>query len=262
VSNLAVRPKYEIVRDAVVKAEPGLAKLLSPFGMKADRMVRVTLDLLRREPHLCECTPASIVLAVLQSAELGLEVGSPLGHAYLIPFKGKAKLIPGYQGLITLAYDEPRVAGIRADHVHEHDLFEEVSGSQPSLTHRVDRFADRGALQGVYGTVQIRDGWPLFRVLRKAEVDAVRATSLAKLSDYQRSTSPWTTHEPEMQLKTAIRRVLKIVPLGSRLRRAIELDAVEYGEKPPDPKGRAESLRAQVGDVVDAEIIDEAGKDE
>jgi recombination protein RecT len=254
---LTIRSKYDVVSEMLTKSERGIEKLLTPFGMRADRMVRVTLDLLKREPHLCECDPRSVVLAVLQSAELGLEVGSPLGHAYLIPFKGKAKLIPGYMGLITLAYDDPRIVGVRADHVHDGDVYEETSGTSPSLNHVVNRFSDRGRLLGVYGAVQIRDGWPIFRALPIADVETIRDASLAKLQDWQRKTSPWVLHSGEMQLKTALRRVLKAVPLGSRLRHAVELDAVEYGEKLTDPRGRAAEMRSKVGDVVDAEIIDE-----
>ena len=266
---LTVQSKYQVAYHALTRAEPALDVLLKPYGMAGARMVRVALDMLQRTPFLLECEPKSIVRAVVQSAELGLEVGSPLGHAYLVPFKEKghriAKLIPGYQGLITLAYDEPRIVGVRADHVHENDVFEEIGGTRPELTHTVDRFKDRGRIQGVYGCVQIRDGWPIFRVLTLAEVDKIRDGSLAKIAEsWQRDRSPWVTSEGEMQLKSALRRVLKYVPLGSRLRRAIELDAQEHGEPQTDPKGRAAELRVKLGvtaaavgdDVIDAEFTE------
>lgn len=268
-SGMVVRP-YDAVSSMLVKAEPALEKLLIPLGMNAARMIRVTQDLLIRDPIICECEPASIVRAVFQAAELGLEVGSPLGHAYIVSFwngkkkRKEAKFISGYQGLITLAYDDPRIVGIRADIVREKDVFEPHGGTHPELIHKPDYFGDRGNVLGAYAAVQIKDGWPIYRVLKLSEIDAVKHAALEKMKEWSRTSSPWTKHEEEMQLKTALRRVLKIVPLSGRLRRALELDAAEYGEKPADPRGHVAELRTKLGatvEAVDAEILEEDSDD-
>src|SRR5436309_12826592 len=56
-----------------------------PKHMDADRLARVAITTLRQTPRLLECTPQSLLGALMLSAQLGLEPG-PLGHAYLVPF--------------------------------------------------------------------------------------------------------------------------------------------------------------------------------
>jgi recombination protein RecT len=270
-SSAIIRRPFDVASDMLAKSRPVFEILLAPFSPRADlaaaRAIRVVQDALARTPFLLECTPQSIVRSAIHASELGLELGTPLGHAYLVPFynskkrRREAQCIPGYKGLITLAYDDPRIVGVRADHIHEHDEYEEIGGTNPELIHKPKRFEPRGALQGVYGAVQIRDGWPIFRVADVPYLETIKASSLDKMKEqWQRDASPWVKHEPEMQLKTALRLTLKAVPLGTRLRRALELDAQEYGEKPSDPRGHADELRTKLGDaaqVIDAEVIDD-----
>lgn len=263
-SSAIVKRPYDAASELLVAAAPAFECLLAPLGMKADRIIRIVQDAMIRTPTLVECTPASIVRASLHACELGLEPATPLGHAYLVPFynskrkRKEAQCIPGYKGLITLAYDDPRITGVRAEMVHEHDEFQEIGGTMPELVHRVDRRTDRGKAQLVYGAVAIRDGWPTFRVMTLAEIESIKQQALAKSKDdYARKMSPWMQHTEEMTLKTALRRVLKWVPLGTRLRRALELDAQEYGEK---TSPHAQELKAKLGDtaqVVDAEILED-----
>jgi recombination protein RecT len=266
-----VRRPYDEASEQLAKAEPVFQILLAPFSARPDlaaaRAIRVVQDALARTPMLLECTPQSIVRSAIYASELGLELGTPLGHAYLVPYynskkkRKEAQCIPGYKGLITLAYDDPRVVGVRADHRHELDVFTEISGTAPQLNHTIDRAQPRGAAVGVYAAIQIRDGWPIFRVMAMPDVDRIRDESLAKCREqWQRDASPWSKHEPEMQLKTAVRLVMKYAPLGARLRRALELDAQEYGEKPSDPRGHAADLRSKLGvmvTAVDAEVIED-----
>lgn len=263
-SSAIVKRPYDAASQLLVAAAPAFDCLLAPLGMKADRIIRIVQDAMIRTPTLVECTPASIVRASLHACELGLEPATPLGHAYLVPFynskrkRKEAQCIPGYKGLITLAFDDPRIVGVRADVVRDQDEFQEVSGTHPELIHRINRIGERGPVRLVYGAVSIRDGWPTFRVMTMPEVESIKQQSLAKCrDDYARKMSPWMQHTEEMTLKTALRRVLKWAPLGTRLRRALELDAQEYGEK---PSPHAQELKDKLGDtaqVVDAEILED-----
>ena len=40
----------------------------------------------------------------MRCAQLGLEPGSGMGQAYLIPFKDECQFIIGYRGLLNLVY--------------------------------------------------------------------------------------------------------------------------------------------------------------
>ena len=94
---------------ALLEKSKGQIAMALPKHLNADRIVRVAMTSVQRTPELLKCDPISLVAAVIQSSQLGLEPDGILGHAYLIPFnntkKGRMEVqfIPGYKGLIDLA---------------------------------------------------------------------------------------------------------------------------------------------------------------
>ena len=94
----------------------GMGPILEACLRDADRLIRVALTSFNLAPKLLDCTPRSLLGAVIQCAQLGLEPGV-LGHAYLIPFEKKkynretrqyetervdVNVVFGYPGLIDL----------------------------------------------------------------------------------------------------------------------------------------------------------------
>ena len=73
-----------------------------PKHINPDRMARIALTAFRMTPKLGECDPRSVFAAVIQSSQMGLEVGL-MGEAHLVPFGNQCQLIPGYTGLMKLA---------------------------------------------------------------------------------------------------------------------------------------------------------------
>ena len=86
--NVSDKPKT--LADQITALAPQLAKAL-PRHMNADRMARIALTEFRKNPELGKCTPHSLFGSLLTASQLGLEPG-PLGHAYLIPYKGQVTL--------------------------------------------------------------------------------------------------------------------------------------------------------------------------
>ena len=81
---------------------PAIAEALPKSkGMDAERLSRITLTTLRTNPKLLECSVESLLGAVLQSAQLGLEP-SLMGQCHFIPYKGQVSFQIGYKGLIDL----------------------------------------------------------------------------------------------------------------------------------------------------------------
>src|SRR5437870_402938 len=64
----------------------GLAQLL-PKNLTPERMTALALSAASREPLLFQCTPASLLRSIMQIATVGLEIGSGLGEAYIVPFR-------------------------------------------------------------------------------------------------------------------------------------------------------------------------------
>jgi recombination protein RecT len=199
-----------------------------PRHLTADRLARVALTEIRRNPYLARCDQSSVVGAIMLCAQLGLEPGGPLGHAYLVPFDNRktgrveAQFILGYRGMIELARRSGQIQTIEARAVYEGDQFEVRFGLDSTLTHVPDFENPSRALpeklRFVYAVAKLRDGGVQFEVMSRREIEAVRAQSRAG------TTGPWQTHYEAMALKTVIRRLFKFLPVSVELARAIEED--------------------------------------
>lgn len=73
--------------------------------------------------------------AIVEASSLGLELDLR-GQAYLIPFGKEVTLIPGYKGLMDLAYRSGRVTNIYAEVVCENDQFTFSLGLAPNWSIR------------------------------------------------------------------------------------------------------------------------------
>jgi len=105
--------------------------------LTADRILKVALTAINKTPKLLQCSRESLVAAVMQAAELGLEPGGALGEGYLVPYNNKIKMpdgsekwvmqcqfIPGYRGLIKLARNSADISTIYAEAVYRGDKFD------------------------------------------------------------------------------------------------------------------------------------------
>lgn len=262
-----VKSAHDETSRLLLAAEHDIAKLLAPYGMSADRFRTTLLECLRANPSLLKCSPLSILRAAYHAAQVGLELGGPLGDAYLVPYKGNAKCIPGYRGLVHIATEaDPEIDHFDADCVYEADEYTEERGDNPVFRVVPARFSDRGARIGVYAIVYWRPTAhgprrPLGTVMRASEVEAIKKEALSKLQAWQVESSPWTKHEDEMWKKTALRRLTKMMNLRSaRYRYAAELEAPEPMRA--DVPSRNDDLKAKLGNappVLDAEFAEENG---
>lgn len=196
------------VFDQINDMKGELARAL-PKHMDADRIARIATTVIKQTPALGRCTPVSLLGALMTASQLGLEPG-PLGEAYLVPYGNTVTFIPGYRGLIKLAWQSGQVKNIAAHVVYENDHFDYGFGLEPTLEHKPG-MSDRGKPIAVYAVVKFMNGGHAFDVMSVADVEAIRARSKAGKS------GPWVTDWAEMAKKTVIKRVLKMVPLSSEL---------------------------------------------
>ncbi len=198
------------------------AKHLNP-----DRVLKILLNSVSKTPALQDCTNESILRACLQAVELGLEPGSALGEAYLVPFKDQCQLIPGYRGLVALAFRSSHVKSVRSKVVYQGDKFEYEDGLTIVLKHVPSFDAKREAkdITFAYCVINLRDGGVLCDVMTRGEIDAIRARSRAGGS------GPWVTDYAEMAKKTVCRRCLKYAPMSVELSKALAADdAADTGD--------------------------------
>ena len=149
-------------------------RMALPKNLMADRLTRIVMTEFRKNPTLQKCSPASFMASVLQAAQLGLEPGSALGQAYLVPYKTKGnyecQLIVGYRGMISLAHRSGEILSINAYCVHAKDEFTYQLGLHPDIQHIPSSEADHGPVVFVYAVAQLRGGGVQFEVMSRAEI--------------------------------------------------------------------------------------------
>lgn len=209
--------------DMVKAMMPEIRKAL-PSVITPERFTRIALSALNNTPALQQCSPMSFIASLLNSAQLGLEPNTPLGQAYLIPYKNKGQMECqfqiGYKGLIDLAYRNGQMQTIQAQAVYENDFFEYEYGLEPKLVHK-PAYSDRGEITYFYGLFKTVNGGFGFSVMSKADMDNyARTYSKAFASDY----SPWKTSYEEMAKKTVIKQALKYAPIKTDFQRALSTD--------------------------------------
>lgn len=207
------------IKALLQQSEKAIASRL-PKHLTPDRITKVALTAINRTPKLLECTRESLLMSIMQAAELGLEPGGALGEGYLVPYGKQCQFIPGYRGLISLARRSGQIVSIEAHVVHDKDAFSCTLGLDPELKHTPawDE-ADPGKLRFVYAVAKLKDGGVQFEVMSRAGIEAIRVKSKAGNS------GPWVDHYEEMARKTVVRRLFKYLPVSVELAQAMELQA-------------------------------------
>lgn len=233
-----MKPKEQIAY--LLKTKQGeIAKML-PKHLNAERLLKVAQIAATTTPALAKCDVASLVGAIGQCAQMGLEPNTVLGHAYLVPFNTKRKdgngnerwvnsvqVIIGYKGLIDLARRSGQIVSIAAHEVCENDQFDLVYGLDEKLTH-VPSMGERGDVIGFYAVAKLKDGGHCFEFMSRLQVEKIQATADSK---NKFPSKVWKEHFVEMGRKTVIRRLAKYLPLSIEFQTAAALDSMAEGGK-------------------------------
>ena len=215
--------KPSTLRDYIKQMEGEIAKAL-PTVITPERFTRMVLTALSTDKKLELCTPQSFLGAMMTAAQLGLEPNTPLGQAYLIPYKNKGVLECqfqiGYKGLIDLAYRSGEVEIIQAQVVYENDEFDYELGLDPKLKHKPAK-ENRGNPIYYYAIFKTKSGGYGFEVM---SIHDIKVHAKKYSQSYSSEYSPWQKNFDEMAKKTVLKRVLKYAPLKSDFVRAIAVD--------------------------------------
>ncbi len=228
--------KVYLGSDAIkAKMAEVLPKYLTP-----ERMVRIALLAVARQPKLLECTPESIALALLTASQLGLE---PNGRdAHLVPYGKDCQLIPDYKGLIQLAYRSGQVASMSAKAVHKTDRFAYEFGTDERLLHVPSMEKEPGPLIAAWAMAKLKTGRPVFVVLSPNDV--------ANRKKSAQTDKIWAKYPDAMWAKSAVRELAKWIPQQPELdlfHSAVDMDTkAEVIDISSEPVGTLEDLTAQL----------------
>lgn len=250
-------------RDGLVKQlhkmHPHILSLLpDPSDAEVRRMISIVSGAVTRNPRLLQCHLPTVIQAVLQGAECGLEIGGVRGEAYLVPFwntkqrREDCQFIAGYKGLAKLMLQTPRHRNLEARLVYEGDSFSRTYGSAPLLIHRPSEDPQRtnGKVLAAYTVLHFADGLqPQFVDMDISELEAIR--SKVKARNRGKESGPWATDTHAMYKKCPIRQLANVVELSPRARKAIEFEQAHelpaaYTRSDDEP-GRADALKAKLG---------------
>lgn len=220
-NNVEVKKNNGILQ--ILKAMEPQIKSALPQNIDPERFTRIAMSAFSSNPKLQYANPISFISALMQSAQLGLEPNTPLGQAYLIPYKNKkgeyeVQFQLGYKGLLNLAHRTGAYRFIYSQAVYENDDFEIEYGIEPKLIHK-PYMGDRGDIIGYYGAYSLVNGGKGFEYLTK---DQVKKHALRFSKAY--SNSPWQTDFDEMAKKTVLKRVLKYAPLSVEVEKSLAID--------------------------------------
>ena len=245
--------KNKTIQEFVQSMAPEIAKAL-PSVITPERFTRMVMTALSNNRTLLQCTPKSFVGAMMTAAQLGMEPNTPLGQAYLIPYKNHGTLECqfqlGYKGLLDLAYRSGEVTIVQAHTVYANDEFEYSFGLSPTL-HHVPAKTDRGEPVFYYAVFQTKSGGYGFEVM---SVEDVRQHAIKYSKAYSSSSSPWKTNFDEMAKKTVLKRCLKYAPLKSDFARAVAQDATiktEIAEDMYEVPAEDYTIDDETGEVTD-----------
>lgn len=247
------------IKEWIVAMKPQIEAAL-PSVITAERFTRMALTAVSSNPQLAQCTPASFMGAMMQAAQLGLEPNTPLGQAYLIPFRNKGQLEvqyqTGYKGLIELAHRSGEFKNIEARVVYENDDFQFEYGLEPKLYHK-PVMVNRGEVIAYYAVYTLVNGGFGFEVM---SIEDIKNHAKQYSKAYGSGYSPWKTSFDEMAKKTVLKRVLKYAPIKTEFVRNLTVDETIKSEISDDMSLVADDTVIEAEYVIDedtGEVIEE-----
>ena len=234
-TQVATQPRNINDLQSFVATRMKQIKSVIASNVTPEKMARIALNELRNSEFLAKCaiqSPESFLNAIVQASHLGLEIGGTLGQAYLVPFKGEIKMMPGYRGLLSLARRSGEITSINAEIVYEQDEFDLSLGLEAKVTHKPKIRGNRGEPVLAYMVAHFKDGGHHFEWMSIEEIMSVKERSSAVQSAKKNGKqTPWDTDRDEMIRKTVIRRGWKYLPMSIEMQTAQVIESAnEQGQ--------------------------------
>ena len=253
--NKPANTKQDTVRGLLMSMKGEIQNAL-PSYLPVDKFVRTALTAINSNPKLANCTQQSLLAAIMNSAQLGLEFNTPLGEAYLIPYGSTVNFQVGYQGLLKLAYNTGQFKRITAREVRENEDFT-INYGAGEISHKPCLTGDSGDVLGYYAIYQTKDGGQDVFYMSKKD-----AESYGKKFSKSYHSGPWKTNFDSMAKKSCLIQVLKYAPKAIEsqgLTQAMQFDNANFKDSVKSDTGQRnfdvdyEVVAEDVPDNVDKE---------
>jgi recombination protein RecT len=244
----------EIFRNRLQTRRSELVDALKGSGIDADRFIRTALSAAQNSPDLIsDCSFSSLWTELLKACRDRLLPDGRQG--IIVPYKGKAKWQPMYRGLLDRFEQSGEykwvTANIHRDDDIEWDVWIDETGQH--FIHRPGPGA--GRVIDTYACATTKSGGFFLTVVNEQDMSHIRSVSRAKNEE-----SPWQNWPDQMRLKSALKRLCKLLPMPQPLEDLVRHDDDDFDEmpapslapKPPRPRGAANALQHFAGDPTGA----------
>lgn len=208
-------------REDLERNMPQILAVL-PAGVRGEALAAASMTAALDNPKLLDCSPVSMMRAVLKMATLGLRIGETCD---LIPVDSQkhGKRVECWvrvKGVVELAVRAGAIRWAREGYVCTGDQFEH--DERDTGTHFVHRAntapaSDGSNLTHVYAIIVLKDGtrvfevWPIARVLEHKR----------RFAKDTKPGSVWDKHPLPMMAKSVVKSALRFAPLSPEMRQAL-----------------------------------------
>ena len=215
-----------------IESSIGELKKALPSHLSAERLSRLAMTTLKRNPKLYQCNPMTFLGALFQAAQIGLEIDVD-GQCHIVPFFDNktnqmlAQFIVGYRGYATLFYRHQSSVSLSIQTVYKNDTFI-YDLAKGECSHVPPAFGqDRGEAIGYYAYATMLNGGHSIKVLSKQEAfewGKKYSKCWSRKDNNFIPGTPWDTSFNAMGMKTCMLQLSKVLPKSSELQRALSMD--------------------------------------
>lgn len=205
---------------ALLSREDVKKRFTEVLDKNAPNFIQTLLTVYNGNEQLKKCDPVSILAAAGLAATLNLSISPSLGHAYIIPFNGKAQFQIGVKGLVQLAHRTGRYTALHSGVVREGEIrgVDCVTGELI----RGEKISDE--VVGYAAYMRLDNGFEKSLYMTKAEVED-HAQTFSQTYKWQKDKSIWGKYFDKMACKTVLKLLLNRWGItSSGLSEAIQAD--------------------------------------
>jgi phage RecT family recombinase len=238
-------------------------KLISalPQSIKPEKFMQIAATAAMLNPQLQECTPASLMTALIQCAKDGLVPDNR--EAAIVVYNKKegsewvsvAQYQPMIDGVLKRLRMSSEVPYIAAKPVYDGDHFNywmDMDGEKFEYRPQFDT-SKRGDLKLVFAAAKLKTGEMVLEWMPKEEVDKIMYMSKSavdKKTGQLKQNSVWVQHYERMALKTVLHRISRRLPNASEvmemIEREVQIKEIRNGQIVDDvPAQTAQTISAE-----------------
>lgn len=208
----------------------------------------------RTNPNIARCTPESKFKSMMEAVNLNLMPNTADQFCALVPYGSELQLQPMYKGGMELAYRSGQVRTIKAENVFPEDEFD-YDDAMNTISHKkalnIDR-TDVSRIKAVYAVARLKDGEVMFEVVSPSEIHKIKDKAVKAT----KAKTPWVDWEERMYRKTAIKRLIAVLPKSAsdnRLAKFLQIDDAHEAGKPT-------AVDMETGEIIEGEAANPEDK--